>query len=361
MGLCCNKEQNIHEFRPDSGLANRNKIYSLKALDENNTEPTIEIEYEALKEIPQDALHIRKFASYDEQQYPLWVSQGSKLTFLVKGAWQLYDGNKSVDSHGDLDNDESILKYPIGALLGYVQGGKVFGINNNTVYVSPVSGCLFLFQNNGNFETRPSGFLDIFILGGRVYEYSEIESLSGWSYPMMNTGSECYYLSDRERDLLVLINKLRYNPKLFAEKYITHLLDLGKAYEECYDMLSSLPTGALEVLQSSKMLYKIASGHAKDMGDSGLVGHESTLGKDLNERIQESDLNIKTYGENCSYGKSNPLAILLQLLVDDENDNSGHRENFFKEEFTHVGISIKPHDTYEWNCVQTFGSIVESE
>lgn len=356
MGACC-QQSSTNEFADENPLL-RSKKTTLNAVDEQNLQQLV-LENSILEGIPENAIHIRLNASYDEKQYPIWVDQGSRLKFYVKGSWSLYDGEKSVSCRGDEQNPERILNYPVGCLMAYIQGGPAFHVSDRYNLEASNSGCLFLFQNNGQYETKPGGYLDIFILGGKIYKYPEIEKLAGWNYDVIDTTRHANYMSTNERELVILINKLRYNPRMFADKYLTHHRSLSRAHDECYELLYSLPETNLQMLRCNRKLYSVAGLHAKDMGDNGEVGHISTNQKDLSERIRDIGLISQSFGENCSYGKAAPISIMLQLIVDDENDNSGHRENFLKEEFSHLGVSIYPHNLYEWNCVQTFAALEE--
>lgn len=357
MGVCCQKEDARYELA-NEGFLVKSKNYTLNAFDDQPLMNS-EIDQSILEGIPENAVHLRLYATYDEKQYPIWVDQGTRVKFYVRGKWKLYDGEREVSCLGDEQNTERIMNYPVGCLMGYVQGGSVFQVYDRSTVVSTHSGCLFLFQNNGQYETRPSGYLDVFVLGGKIYKHSEIEKLSGWSYSIVDTTGSADYLTAREKELVILINKLRHNPRMFAEKYLTHLVELSKAYEECYNLLFNLPARRLEMLKCDWKLQQVAAIHARDMGENGEVGHISSDQKDLSDRIKDQSLVSQSFGENCSYGKASPISIMLQLIVDDEADNSGHRENFFKEEFSHIGVSIGPHKLYEWNCVQTFAALEE--
>ena len=45
----------------------------------------------------------------------------------------------------------------------------------------------------------------------------------------------------------------------------------------------------------------------------------------------------------------------MQLLVDDKVPNFGHRKNILNPAFKKVGVSIRPHKVYHYNCVMEFG------
>lgn len=317
--------------------------------------------------VPEAAVHCRVYACYDENIFPIWVDVGSTLQFYVLGNWYLFDGMRKVGSEGDTEN-QSIMNFPLGSLLGHVQGGSLFEINNKSKYYSKKSGYLMMLQNNGSYETNPFGYIDVFVLGGKIYKWNEIERLSGWNYNMIDTGVGAYYLGEKEKDLLVLLNKLRYNPSKFAEKYLSHLSGMSSYYEETFRALSrigfnpdqsdgfsvSSTIESSSLLKPEYKLYKIAEKHGKDLNSTGNVGHISIEGLKLDERLRSFDIDSDCYSEVCSFGKACPIGILLQLLVDDDEiDNSQNRDTLIFGNFSHAGISIQRHKTYGFSCIIT--------
>ena len=91
--------------------------------------------------IPDNAFHLRVYASYDESIFPIWIDVGTTINFFVTGTWWLFNGDTEITSEGVTDNVE-VYGFPLGCLLGHVQGGPVFEINNKTKYVSKHQGYL---------------------------------------------------------------------------------------------------------------------------------------------------------------------------------------------------------------------------
>jgi uncharacterized protein YkwD len=58
--------------------------------------------------------------------------------------------------------------------------------------------------------------------------------------------------------------------------------------------------------------------------------------------------------ENCSYGYGNAMAIVKQLLIDEGVQSRGHRKNILKANSRFIGVSVKRHASYQFNCVQDF-------
>jgi len=60
-------------------------------------------------------------------------------------------------------------------------------------------------------------------------------------------------------------------------------------------------------------------------------------------------------GENIYYGEFTAEEIVLQLLIDEGIEDLGHRKNILNPRFNSIGVSIKPHKSYVYNCVMSFG------
>ena len=340
-------------------------------------------------EIPDKAFHLKVYASYDENIFPIWVEKESIINIYVFGYWYLFSGQVKIDSMGDSQNQE-IMNFPLGSLLGHVQGGKCFRIVNNISVTSNVSGYLNFLQNNGNFETHPYGFLDVFIVGGKMYKPLELERLSGWNYNLIDTVENASYLQEKEKELIILLNKLRVNPKEFANKYLTHLYDMSEYHRRAFNELTAIGNFINEhgnnennsvnlndndynnnnntiknksymnkldydrILNPDFQIYKIASKHASDLNKTGSTGHVSIEGHVLEERLKNKNIDTNCFSEVCSFGKSCPIGILLQLLIDDDDvDNSQNRDTLINGNFSHIGISIQKHKAYGSSCVIT--------
>jgi hypothetical protein len=372
---------------------------------------------------------LRVYASYDEQMFPIWVEKGTRLKFKVSGLWSLYnddDGKKvDVDSFGDHNQDERVLQNRIGCLLGRISGGPIFPINNNTEIVSLNKGCLFLFQNNGVYETHPKGFLNVSLVGGRIYSYSEIEKVGKWPYALLNTGNNFPELLFQEKDLIYLINKLRYDPSMFCDQYLNHLSEMNDHYDLCcqeiisFNKLRKMDMGNNSVYDHDNM--RIESNKTptndsnynnfsnvqpvKDTNNTSNFDQNSVLYKlnriakefilihdprlqrisrerserrqcvdtmdDNNKKDEETslldmlksqNLNCSLYCEICTYGKSSAIGILAQLLIDDDHlNNNANRESLINGNYSHIGVSIHEHNIYEWSCSIILANLRETD
>src|SRR6185436_20785596 len=99
-----------------------------------------------------------------------------------------------------------------------------------------------------------------------------------WSNKDLDTGRGETYLTEDEKEIVLLVNKVRTNPALFAKTYLETRKDNGAYHRECYDQLLVWKPQA--ILKPSKALSLAAKDHALDMGETGEVGHKSSKGED---------------------------------------------------------------------------------
>lgn len=166
--------------------------------------------------------------------------------------------------------------------------------------------------------------------------------------------------SAQSEEVLKLINEVRTEPQAFLENrlrpYVKEKGIEGNSYaKSLIDDLKSAKK--VNPLQSSPVLENLARGHAIDMGSKGKVGHNSSNGMTFANRLRKK---IKTgmIAENCDYGNSDPLDIVMSLLIDDGITSLGHRKNILHPELNWIGIAIEKHKTYRMNCVMDFAESI---
>ena len=96
-------------------------------------------------------------------------------------------------------------------------------------------------------------------------------------------------------------------------------------------------------LYPDKELFESAKCHAETMGKEGKLGHKRIDG-----------CKSKFRGECCSYGVSEPLGVVIQLLIDRGVYSLGHRYICLGTYQT-IGVSAKPHKSFKINYVLDFG------
>ena len=105
------------------------------------------------------------------EDYPLYLSKGDKIKFFVRGIWS-FDKGSFVDCNGHSDLGNNNEGYNIGQLMGQV-GDQTFAIKDNFSLISKDSGQLFLYPNVGQFELEPSGYIRVYVEGGKKFENAE--------------------------------------------------------------------------------------------------------------------------------------------------------------------------------------------
>ncbi|OJJ20870.1 hypothetical protein BKI52_09825 [marine bacterium AO1-C] len=177
----------------------------------------------------------------------------------------------------------------------------------------------------------------------------------------LNTAKGVSYLTAEEQRVIYLMNVARNDGNKFIRNYLdAHVKEKGMQDNQYVKSLyrDLRRTRGLEPLKPSESLTKAADYHAQDMGKTGKIGHNSSDGTSPNKRIRKYFKGY-TWGENCSYGYSDAIGIVMQLLIDDGVSSLGHRKNILKKGFKYVGVSIEPHKQYRYNCVMDFADTAQ--
>lgn len=171
-----------------------------------------------------------------------------------------------------------------------------------------------------------------------------------------NTVSGVDYLSTEEQQVIVLCNLARLDGDKFVRTYAKPYLK-----DQSNDYIISLYSD-LKKVKNRKMLVPderlsaAANFHAQDMGGAGLIGHNSSDGTPMDKRLSKWYPHYMLLGENCDYGYDKAIDIVMHLLVDEGIESLGHRKNILDAQYGKIGVSIQPHKTYRYNCVQDFAN-----
>lgn len=162
-------------------------------------------------------------------------------------------------------------------------------------------------------------------------------------YQVCNTAANTKYLSAEEREVIYVLNMARMNPKLFCKTVLSQahqISDFVDTSNEVYykslvkEMMQMEP---LPILKPDSLCYVSAHCHAATTGPKGYVGHDR----------QSADCRKKQHfhGECCQYGLSSPLAVIVDLLVDQDVESLGHRRNCLGS-YSKMSPSMGPHAKY---------------
>jgi hypothetical protein len=180
------------------------------------------------------------------------------------------------------------------------------------------------------------------------------EFSSEWNeakYLKCNTGANTGYLSVDEKKIIYILNLARANPSLFAKtvvaKYPNYrkrvsLMDVPE-FRSLLDTLQKIQP--LPLLLPDSLCFESAKCHALSSGEKGYVGHERQTPHCATEMHHQ--------GECCQYGYTDPLQIVMTLLIDEKIPSLGHRFICLSR-YQSIGVAIQPHSQYGHNTVIDF-------
>jgi len=221
------------------------------------------------------------------------------------------------------------------------------------------------------------------------------KQVAGWNYPKLNTAVNESYMRKAEKEMILEINKVRSNPKKYAEeiepfldkaeerlrKYgkgtrfaiiettvgqsekvdTTWLFENEEEVKAIQSLIKKLKNMMpLSVLQPSKGIYNAARNHAIDQIPTGDINHIGTDNSMPWDRIMKSAPTMKNGNENIACGSENARDVVIQLLIDKGIPGYGHRKTLLDYRWTHcacyyAGTIPKGLSCTYW--IQNFGTI----
>ncbi|MDR2632347.1 MAG: CAP domain-containing protein [Treponema sp.] len=196
-----------------------------------------------------------------------------------------------------------------------------------------------------------------------------------WDIEALDTAKDADYLSAIEKDVILEMNKVRTNPKQYADLYIQPRLSYysGKNYSVPGDITIVTQEGtaavnacitalsrasAVGVLTPEKGLALAAKDHVTDQSKTGQTGHNGSDRSTPETRMKRYGTfsGSWTLGENIAYGESTGRDIVCGLLIDDGVPNRGHRTNIMNKAFTQTGVAGGTHTQYRTSCTITYAN-----
>ena len=185
----------------------------------------------------------------------------------------------------------------------------------------------------------------------------------------LNTAKDAAYMNELEQNVILELNKVRSNPKRYAEEYMEDLradykgklfyvpgqdipvrTDEGiRPLEECIRVLKK--TDPRPLLQPAKGLSEAAEELMEDQQKHGGTGHVSRKGANPQKRIEKYGKWDICSSEDIAYGSFDARQIVISLLIDDGVPNRGHRKNILNPCTHFAGASKGGHPTYKVMCV----------
>ena len=146
----------------------------------------------------------------------------------------------------------------------------------------------------------------------------------------------------RNQNLIARIQPLTYSGN-FKLKLIDHG-DLGSIRKKVIKATNRQRRKAgLDPLTGNRRLHDAAQGHVDDMDAVGrYLGHDSSDGRDLSDRIDEVGYKWRSIAENAASGQASPGAAVTAWMNSD-----GHRANLLDDEVKDIGIGFAIDDKSE--------------
>ncbi len=171
-------------------------------------------------------------------------------------------------------------------------------------------------------------------------------------YMACNTAASVTYMTKAEKEVIYILNLIHFDPAFFANTVLKKYPAVsGKDYltNDTYYYKSLIKTllklKPLPLFSPNEACYKSAQCHAYSSGKNGYAGHE--------RQTQACKAIENYYGECCDYGNSDPLEIVLSLLIDEGVPSLGHRALLLNS-YNKIGVSIQPHKLYGFTAVVDF-------
>lgn len=274
-----------------------------------------------------------------------------------------------------------IAEYKLGALCAYIPGSNSIAIKDSLVYLSPVSGPIVLYQYNPLPNSKPSGHIIVAIEGGSREKYSDIERMLSWDLNLIDNSVS--NLSSSERLVLLNINKMRLNPRRFAELYIPAKMNEPGLSATKTSYLKEI--NDLLLYETSKLEFKNHSGLNKvsmrlnnNIEDLLDMYTDTEIDEFIRKQFKVERVTMPSKVKyDIVFTSSEPLSISLKLIgnflegLKLEKDNLLNRirngeqvkkkvtwkiPTLFYKEFNYIGISLRTHSVYEYITIVTYAS-----
>lgn len=195
--------------------------------------------------------------------------------------------------------------------------------------------------------------------------------------PLLNTyydtARKVNYLSELEKNVILELNKVRSNPKVYAEKQLKEYRNYYKgniirfpngmnirsnegikAVDECINVL--INTKPMGILKPSKGLSMAAKDLVKDQSNTSNTGHTASDGSTPSVRMSRYGEWLGMSAENIEYGSNESDIIVMALLTDDGVPSRGHRINILNKDLNIIGVASGKHGLYRNMFVMDFAS-----
>lgn len=268
----------------------------------------------------------------------IYVKKGQKVGFTIVGTWTFKKPMAKVNYRGHTALGQINQYGYLGALLGQIGDGDPFIIQTGGSLVAKNDGRLKLFANitDQYMNSRSGGVLNVTIRGGKKMSPAALEKLAGWDLNKLNTANGVGGMRKVEKEMVVLLNKARSNPKKFAREYLMDVQMRDPIARELYTTM--LETKPMEVLKPDEVLLIPARRQAVALGTKGIGKLKGT----------------PKYATTLGFNKSTSLDILLDLLIDRDMPNRVRRKQILNPDYKSFGVGFHPHTKFRYVWVMKY-------
>lgn len=156
-----------------------------------------------------------------------------------------------------------------------------------------------------------------------------------------------------QQEIIQLVNFVRQEPQQFLDEIALPYIKENALETSSYSksLIRTLRTQrALPALRKNENLTKMAVDYALEAGKRGWTDHIRT-----EARFKKYAPEMNVTGENLQFGSMSAVEVVMDLLIDQDIQHLGHRENILDIDFTQIGVAYDRHKTYETIGVMVFG------
>lgn len=147
-----------------------------------------------------------------------------------------------------------------------------------------------------------------------------------------NTADSVASLSQEEKDVILFVNLVRLYPQDFLKYEVNDDSRIDRAYITLRQTLKVQKP--LTALTYNAELQDLAKCFAEEQSHNGRTGHK------------RKSCSTGYWGECLAYGDPGGRNIVLQLLIDENVPDYGHRKMCLSKEASQIGVATAPHPKY---------------
>lgn len=197
-------------------------------------------------------------------------------------------------------------------------------------------------------------------------QYAAYLEQDGWPVQKLNTAVHADYLQEDEKNLVLAMNLIRYDPAKYARLYVYPRLQYFQG--NLFHFPGRIPLRTREGIEAVRELYlelkeaeplplfypsrgmsRASADHARYMQNTGTTSHAGQGG--LSARVNRHGQWVGGLAENLAWGNPSAHDAIISLMIDDNVKSRGHRINIMNPEYNLVGVAIEEHPRHRVSYV----------